>query len=173
MILQMAASANNRPKQEIEVKLSAASVQEAAAKLYGQGFTRAQIAQAMLDHLYPADGKARNREQKLSHVRAKLRRWEMSKTFRDMVWKHAVVKLDMATPSILIGLSKKARLGRVDAAKLVLEITERHSTREDAVGGPITVNIANIPRPEGNTVLEQSKPEEKRQLMRRTGREPD
>jgi hypothetical protein len=107
-----------------------------------------QIARAMVDHLYPADGLARTEEQKLASVGKKLRRWEYNQEFRDLVYKYAVVDLDMDTPAILAGLGRRAKRGRVDAARLALELTGRHS--KDAENGPVnvTVNLANVARPE-------------------------
>lgn len=123
-------------------------VREAVAKLYGRGFTRTQIARALMDHLYPADGAARTEEQRLATVRHKLRRWEYSQEFRDLVYKYAVVDLDMDTPGILVAMSKRARRGRVDAARLALELTGRHSKESDNGPVSVTVNLANVARPE-------------------------
>lgn len=101
-----------------------------------------------MDHLYPADGAARTDEQKLSTCVHKLRRWEYSQEFRDLVYRYAVVDLDMDTPAILTSLGKRAKRGRVDAARLALELTGRHS--KDSENGPVnvTVNLANVARPE-------------------------
>lgn len=123
-------------------------IRETAARLYGRGFRRTQIARALLDHLYPADGAARTQEQRLSTAVHKLRRWEYSQEFRDLVYRYAVVDLDMDTPAILTSLGKRAKRGRVDAARLALELTGRHS--KDSESGPVnvTVNLANVARPE-------------------------
>jgi len=123
-------------------------VRETAARLYGRGFRRSQIARALMDHLYPKNGVARTEEQKLAACNKKLRRWEYSQEFRDLVYKYAVVDLDMETPAILVGLGRRAKRGRVDAARLALELTGRHS--KDSENGPVnvTVNLANVARPE-------------------------
>jgi len=122
-----------------------------AAKLYGRGFRRAQIARALLEQIYPPDGMARTEEQKLSTVRAKLRRWEMSQEFRDLVYRHAVVELDMSTPAILVGLARRAKRGRVDAARLALEISGRHTKDDSSAPVSVTVNLANVARPESGS----------------------
>src|SRR4051812_28626523 len=88
-----------------------------AAKLYGQGFPRRTVAQALVDYLVP-NSKARTKEQKLAGARAKLKRWEHSKEFRDLIYENAVIGLDMQVPNILKGLGRAAGRGRVDAAKL-------------------------------------------------------
>lgn len=123
-------------------------VVETTARLYGRGFKRSQIARALVDHLYPQDGMARTEEQKLASVNRKLRRWEYSQQFRDLVYKYAVVDLDMETPAILAGLGRRAKRGRVDAARLALELTGRHT--KDQENGPVnvTVNLANVARPD-------------------------
>jgi hypothetical protein len=100
-----------------------------------------------MDHLYPVDGVARTEEQKMSHCTQKLRRWEYSQEFRDLVYKYAVVDLDMDTPAILTGLAKRAKRGRVDAARLALELSGRHSKEGDAAPVNVTVNLANVARP--------------------------
>jgi len=123
-------------------------VRETAARLYGRGYGRTQIARALMDQLYPTNGVARTEEQKMSHCRQKLRRWEYSQEFRDLVYRYAVVDLDMDTPAILVGLGKRAKRGRVDAARLALELTGRHSKEDSTSPVNVTVNLANVARPE-------------------------
>ena len=115
------------------------------AKLYGQGLNRSQIARAMVKHL--ATNTERPREQQLQQVRAKLKRWEAKQEFRDMVWDLAVIELDMSTPAILRGIARSAKRGRVDAAKLALEVTGRHVTKGENVAPNIVIAFNDIPRP--------------------------
>lgn len=136
------------PNAPFAVKMEWDDVRETAARLYGRGFRRMQIARALIDHLYPENGVARTEEQKLAHVGKKLRRWEYNQEFRDLVYRYAVVDLDMDTPAILVGLSKRAQRGRVDAARLALELTGRHSKESDNGPVNVTVNLANVARPE-------------------------
>jgi len=136
------------PNEPFAVQMEWDEVRETAARLYGRGYARAQIARALMDHLYPADGVARTEEQKMTHCRAKLRRWELSQEFRDLVYRYAVVDLDMGTPAILTGLSRRAKRGRVDAARLALELTGRHSKEDSSAPVSVTVNLANVARPE-------------------------
>jgi len=100
-----------------------------------------------MDQLYPVNGVARTTEQKLSSVSKKLRRWEYSQEFRDLVYKYAVVDLDMSTPAILTGLATRAKRGRVDAARLALELTGRHVKDSSDAPVNVTVNLANVARP--------------------------
>lgn len=122
------------------------ALQETAAKLYGQGFERPQIARMLCEHLVP-NGLDRPEEQRLSQARARLRKWEHTQDFRDMIYKLAVVKLDLATPAILGGITKKAKRGRVDAARLALEITGRHNPKGDAAPTQVAIVFSGVPRP--------------------------
>ena len=134
------------PKVEIEVD----EVMAAAARLYGLGYKRSQVQEILLDHIAPKGriGKRdRTREEQQSLARNKLRRWEKSQKFRDLLYQHAVVQLDLETPAILQGVAKVARRGRVDAARLALEVTGRHNPKGDDKPTEITVHIGNIPRP--------------------------
>lgn len=122
------------------------AVRQAAAKLYGQGYKRAQIARLMLNHLVP-NGLDRPEEQRLSQARTKLRNWEMQESFRDIVWSLGLAKLDLQAPQILDGLAKKAKRGRVDAARLAFEVTGRHNPKGDSAPAQIIVAIEGVPRP--------------------------
>lgn len=121
-------------------------LQKHCARLYGTGMKRAQIAKAMLDYLSP--DKSRPVEVRMSKARAKLRRWEQRQLFRDAVYDHAVVELDMQVPGIMRGVINKARRGRVDAARLVLEVTGRHNPKGDTNPPAVVVHIDGVPRPE-------------------------
>lgn len=119
---------------------------EHAAKLYGQGYARSKVARIMVNHLVP-NGKDRPLEQRLSQARAKLRRWEHNEKFRDLIYHRAVVELDLDSPKILKGLSKKAQKGRVDAARLTFELTGRHNPKGEQAPTQVVVAINGIPRP--------------------------
>jgi len=125
-------------------------VQAAAAKLYGQGFDRKQISKILVDHLAgprKTTGQLRTKTERIQVGRSKLRAWERQQYFRDAVWAQAVVKLDMSTPEILLGIAQKAKRGRVDAARLALEVTGRHNPKGEDKPTAIYVQIANVPRP--------------------------
>jgi hypothetical protein len=123
---------------------------EHAAKLYGQGYARSKVARIMVDHLVP-NGKDRPLEQRLSQARGKLKRWEHMDKFRDLIYHRAVVQIDLETPAILQGVAKKAKRGRVDAARLALEITGRHNPKGEQVPAQVVVAINGIPRPRRHT----------------------
>lgn len=148
----MAGPAENVEKQSASDELAIATVdfetlQLTAAKLYGRGVPRAKIARALVDHLVPQN-RHRPLEQRLSQARTKLRGWERSQKFRDMVYNLAVIELDMSTPGILAGIGRKAKKGRVDAARLALEITGRHNPKGDAAPTQVAVIFQDIPRPD-------------------------
>lgn len=109
----------------------------------------------MVNHLVP-NGIDRPLEQRLSQARAKLRRWEHKQEFRDLIYHKAVVDLDLETPAILKGIAGKAKRGRVDAARLALEVTGRHNPKGDQAPAQVVVAINGIPRPATvvNTELE-------------------
>jgi hypothetical protein len=160
----MAGPAQEAPKQELLPALDEPTevlntpngqglteLQQTAARLYGQGFARKQIAKILCVHLagpLRTDGRKRTQQERETRARRKLREWEKKQVFRDLVWDQAVVKLDMSTPEILVGVAQKAKRGRVDAARLALEVTGRHNPRGEEKPTNITVAIANIPRPD-------------------------
>jgi hypothetical protein len=120
----------------VEATLKAGDVMEAAAKLYGLGFKKAQVARALESYLgtYKA-------------ARHRLTKWEQTKEFRDLVWTHAVVKADLALPAVLQGVTSAAKKGRVDAAKLMLGVTDRYTEKSD-VPTEVTISLTGtIPRP--------------------------
>jgi EAL domain-containing protein (putative c-di-GMP-specific phosphodiesterase class I) len=86
-------------------------------------------------------------EQRMNQARRKLRNWEQKQLFRDTIYQYAIVGLDMQTPGILNGVARKAKRGRVDAAKLVLELTGRHVTKGEVTAPNIVVQIGGLPRP--------------------------
>ena len=142
----MAVGATNPAEIELAPELDTDNVQKAAAELYGRGYSRPQIARALQKHLVgPQVG--RNMEQRLQRCRQKLKKWETRQHFRDMVYATAVIELDMSTPAILRGIAKKGKGGRVDAARLVLELTGRHNPKGEQAAPNVLIAIGDIPRP--------------------------
>lgn len=107
----------------------------------------------MLDHLAPAkppeelNGRADTTHLRMRRARAKLRAMEQDQAFRDMVWNNAVIKTDLASGEILDGIVAKAKRGRVDAARLAMEITRRHVPKGDQTAPNVVVSINGVPRP--------------------------
>lgn len=114
-------------------------------RLFGIGYSRAEIAKAVADELY--GHKEWMRSDKVQAARGRIRAWEQKQWFRDLVWDSAVVELDMSSGAILRGIKNKAKRGRVDAAKLALAITGRHNEKEQAVPAAVTINLVGVPRP--------------------------
>lgn len=129
-------------------------LQTTVAKLYGAGMKRSEIARALVDHLVP-NGKDRPLEQRLSQARTKLKNWEHSQSFRDMVYQFAVVKVDMATPDIFQALVKKAKKGNVSATRLLLEVSGRHNPKGEQAPPNIIVAINGMPRPANGKIQMQ------------------
>ncbi len=121
-------------------------LQHAAAELYVAGFFRGRIAHELAHHFWPEE----EITPKLMRIlRRQLQQWEGVQSFRDYIYHLAVERLDLDSPMILQAVSKKAQSGRVDAAKLSLELTGRYTpaAKEEK---PTNVNIVftgEIPRP--------------------------
>lgn len=118
------------------------------AQLYGRGISRRRLSLTYYDKIHP-ESRGRDHDDRIKLCERRLREWEREQPFRDMVWDEAVSRLDMDSPDILAGVSKKAKDGRVDAAKLALAVTGRHQPIEQ-VGSATNVQVvfaSNIPRP--------------------------
>lgn len=131
--------------QKSEFQLDRDATMAAAARLYGLGQSRREIARAMVDHLAP-NGHGRTMEHRLIYARRKLRRWEASKEFRDLIWEHGLVQTDLQTGRVLNGLVQKAVRGRVDAAKLALELTGRYTPKGEQQPTQVAVVFTGIQR---------------------------
>lgn len=130
------------------VQKKEAPLKKRVAKLYGRGLTRQKIAQGLYEELTPKNSRA-SRENRIQWALRRLRRWERDESFRNLVWEESVAELDMDAPLILKGVSRKARQGKVDAAKLALAVTGRHQPIAEQ-GGLANVQIvfaSNLPRP--------------------------
>jgi len=116
------------------------------ARLLAQGFSPRQVAKAMASRL-----NGRGRE---DSAYSKLKRWmNRDAKFRDLIYQQAVVSLDLKAPLILGGVAKAAQRGRVDAARLALELTGRHTSHEAQITN-VQVVLQNIPRPAAAEIVE-------------------
>jgi hypothetical protein len=133
---------------ELEVDMSLEVVRKLAARLLAQGFKSREVAKALGKRLVPGTGHT-DPDAIANRAYHKLRRWiREDQKFRDLIYEQAVVALDLDTPEILKGVGRAAKRGRVDAARFALEITGRHMPNHEAVVTNVTVQVANIPRPE-------------------------
>jgi hypothetical protein len=136
----LVAGANKPAKRELS------QLQISAATAYGHGMSRREIAKAMLEHLTPTTvGKPM--DFRMKRATRRLRLWEKNQVFRDRVYSGAITNVDMAVPSILNGIVGRARRGRVDAARLALEITGRHNPKGEQNAPVVVVAIDGIQRP--------------------------
>jgi hypothetical protein len=134
------------------------AVEYTAVRLYAAGNRRQDIAKMLWERefpdLEPSEGKKK--------MRLLLRRWEETQWFRDHVYDYSVGLTDMAVPRILKGVRQRAERGRVDAARLALEVTGRHNPRgEQSAPAVVHLNFGGvIPRPDSRADLELEPVEE-------------
>lgn len=123
-----------------------------AVRYYAAGANRTQTARAMLDLLAPMEKFGPVQAVRMAKARSKLRSWESQLSFRDLLYQQAVVKADLRIPQILDGVVGKAKRGRVDAARLVLELTGRHNPKGEQTAPNIVVAINGVPRPKSREI---------------------
>lgn len=140
------------PRMEIEVvdKPTAAKNQFTALQIlvcqaFVRGYTVGEIASKYQRHLVPHEP---DRDKRMRKARGKIRRWMASQKFRDLIWDESVSELDLKSPRILNGVARKAMAGRVDAARLSLEVTGRHAPHTEVQPAQINIQFGDIPRPE-------------------------
>lgn len=84
----------------------------------------------------------------LRKARARVRQWRRSEKYRQALYDWCVADVDLSMPDILKGVVGKAKAGRVDAARLALEITGRHAPNSEVQPAAIQVVFNNMPRPQ-------------------------
>jgi len=132
----------------LEPEIGMQEVRETAARLLAQGFPTKHVAKSLMHRLVPGS-KYTGGEKLATAAYRKLRRWQHKDTaFRDLIYEYAVRELDLKAPLILNGVARSAQRGRVDAARLALEVTGRHTPNHETVVTNVTVQVANIPRPQ-------------------------
>jgi len=89
-----------------------------------------------------------------------LKDWEASKEFRDLIWQFGLIQTDLRTGDILHGLVNKAVRGRVDAAKLALELTGRYTPKGEQQPTQVAVVFTGISRSSSVAELVQADVEE-------------
>lgn len=132
-------------------------VQLKAAELWSRGWTVPQIAKRLAEVMHP-DVAVRKRQ--LQVARATLRRWSVTQAFRDAVWNHTMIRADLASGPVVDGVISKARAGRVDAARLVLELNGRHSPFTEDKPASINIVFNGIPRPQSQEEYVEGEAEE-------------
>lgn len=120
---------------------------------YGSGASVGAIARKYANHLIPHEP---DEEKRLKKARQKIRKWIRTQKFRDAIWAQSVVELDLESPAILKGITRKARAGRVDAARLAFELNGRHSPHTEVQPASININFGAIPRPHNMAPIEEA-----------------
>lgn len=126
----------------------------AIAKLYLKGMTRNQIAHKACRWLVNERMRERPIDQQVKRARQKLARWEQSEEFRNLIYGLAITGLDLRTPAIINGIASKAEAGRVDAARLALELTGRHNPKGDNQPTAVVIQVNGVPRPSRGEVTD-------------------
>jgi hypothetical protein len=132
---------------EMEVLEGPDPVQLKAAALFGLNKSRGQVARILEHHLLTPLQRQQNPVRRRRYALRKLRRWQKRKDFRDLVWQSAVERLDARTPEILEGVADRAAAGRVDAAKLSLEVAGRYSPKGHDQPTAVQIVVNGVPRP--------------------------
>lgn len=96
----------------------------------------------------------------MRQARRRLKDWEASKEFRDLIWQFGLIQTDLRTGDILHGLVNKAVRGRVDAAKLALELTGRYTPKGEQQPTQVAVVFTGISRSSSVAELVQADVEE-------------
>jgi hypothetical protein len=143
----MAGEAEPRPKSELD-KPDRDATREAAAKLYGLGYSRREIARHLYRHIIGnPNGLELTDQQWQSRARQRLRDWERQPAFRDLIWEQGLIKTDLQSGQIMNGLVQKAKRGRVDAAKLALELTGRYTPKGEVQPAQVAIVLGGLRRP--------------------------
>lgn len=142
--LEVVAKPSASPKQ-----VSVLQVQ--VVQLLARGYTIPEAAVKLQHRLVPHEA---DRKKRLKKARTRIRLWMASQKMRDLLWEESVHGLDLKTPQILNGVAKKAAAGRVDAARLALEITGRHAPQAEVTPAQININLGEIPRPQRDRQLD-------------------
>lgn len=130
-------------------------VQLTAARLFAQGKSRHHVARALRPHLLTKYELTKPVVRHHARAMRKLRRWQQSKAFRDLVWQFTLDRLDSRTPEIVDGVTDRAANGRVDAAKLALELSGRYSPKGHDQPTAVQIVVNGVPRPMATHVQDE------------------
>jgi acyl-CoA hydrolase len=109
-----------------------------------RGNTIPDMARRLQHQLVPHE---KNRDKRLKKARQRIRTWMSTQKMRDLLWEETMIGLDMDSPQIVRGIARKAKAGRVDAARLALELNGRHAPQAEVTPAQINIQFGNIPRP--------------------------
>jgi hypothetical protein len=111
---------------------------------WARGATLASLARKLENHICPHESDPYKRRKK---TRKRIRDWLGTAKFRDAIWNEAQMLLDLESPAIMRGVARKAKAGRVDAARLAFELNGRHSPHTEIQPAQITIAFGKVPRP--------------------------
>ena len=126
-----------------------------------EGHSRYDVARYLVKRRHarflPPDGAKYNAgtERHVEYVAYRLRDLEYSAEVRNALWHMTMVWVDRHGQDIMAGVVRKAKTGRVDAAKFALEVAGRYTPRGDTQAAVVQVHIDGVPRPwenDGTTV---------------------
>ena len=125
-------------------------VQILCVQMMARGYLLHEVARRYAGQLAPHEP---NLEKRRKKARTKLRHWMATQKMRDLLWEETMVGLDIDSPQIVRGISRKAKAGRVDAARLALELNGRHAPHTEVTPAQINIQFGDIPRPRRSSVL--------------------
>ena len=111
---------------------------------YACGVTIAKLTRLLQYQICPQEPDDAKRIKK---VRLRIRKWLATQKMRDFIYAEAQMMLDLESPAIMRGVARKAKAGRVDAARLALELNGRHSPHTEVQPAAINIVFAGVPRP--------------------------
>lgn len=109
-----------------------------------RGYLLHELARKYQHHLVPHES---DRTRRLKKARTRLRAWMRTQKFRDLLWEETMVGLDIDSPLIVKGIARKAKAGRVDAARLAFELNGRHAPHTEVQPAQVNIVLGDIPRP--------------------------
>lgn len=145
----------NQSQLEVPDRISRLNgLQHLAVRLYADGKTRTAIAELLAPRVFPK----KDPDEAKRLMRKRLRSWEETQWFRDAVYDYSMMEVDMDIPRILKGVRARARRGRVDAARLALEVTGRHNPRgQEQQPSVVQITFGGaVPRPNSREVEEEA-----------------
>jgi len=122
-------------------------VQLMAARLLAQGKPPSVVARTLKHLLLTKYELTKPAVKQQLRASRKLRQLQRKKAFRDLVWQFTVERLDSRTPEIMDGVADRAAAGRVDAAKLALEVAGRYSPKGHDQPTAVQIVVNGVPRP--------------------------
>jgi len=128
------------------------AVQLRAAELFGQGFSIPTVAKRLNGHLLTEKQRRLPPKRQRQFAMRKLRYWQRQKSFRDLMWDHAVAHLDSRASAMANGIARRAEAGRVDAAKFGLELAGRYTPKGHDQPTAVQIVIGQVPRPQAEVV---------------------